>query len=105
MILDEPSKGLDPVAKAKLAQLILTIRERGVTVLIVTHDVELAAACADRCAMLFDGAVAAYDSTAGFLSRNRFYTTPASRLTRNMFDDAYTDSRAAELLKLNGRRL
>ena len=104
LILDEPSKGLDPVSKAKLAALICSIRDSGVTVLAVSHDVEFAAACSDRCALLFDGAIAACSGTADFMRENRFYTTPASRMTRPMYDDAYTAERAAELIKLNGRR-
>ena len=105
LIMDEPSKGLDPVSKTKLAELILTLRDRGVTVLAVTHDVEFAAACADRCALLFDGAIAACSDTARFMSANRFYTTPASRMTRGLYEGAYTAERAARLMELNGRRL
>ena len=103
--MDEPSKGLDPVSKAKLAELILTLRDRGVTVLAVTHDVEFAAACADRCALLFDGAIAACSDTSHFMNANRFYTTPASRMTRGLYEGAYTAERAARLMELNGRRL
>ena len=104
LLLDEPTKGLDPDSKLKLAEAIMSIRDSGVTVLMVSHDVEFAAMCADRCALLFDGAVTACESTADFMSGNRFYTTPASRMTRGVYDDAYTAERAAELIGLNGRR-
>ena len=104
LLLDEPSKGLDPDAKARLAALIRQLRDEGMTILMVSHDVAFAARCADRCALLFDGAVAACDSTARFLSGNRFYTTPAARMTRGVYEDAYTAERAAELMRQNGRR-
>lgn len=104
LLLDEPSKGLDPDSKRRLAALIRQLAQEGVTVLTVSHDVEFAAMCADRCALLFDGAVAACGDTAGFMSGNRFYTTPASRMTRGLYEDAYTAERAAELVLQNGRR-
>lgn len=103
LLLDEPSKGLDPDAKVRLADVIRKLCGEGVTVLMVSHDVEFAARCADRCALLFDGAVASCDNTARFLSGNRFYTTPAARMTRDFYDDAYTPERAAQLALRNGR--
>lgn len=104
LLLDEPSKGLDPDAKVRLTDVIRKLCGEGVTVLMVSHDVEFAARCADRCALLFDGAVASCDNTARFLSGNRFYTTPAARMTRDLYDDAYTPERAAQLALRNGRR-
>ena len=105
LILDEPSKGLDPDAKERLACVIRQLSEEGAAVLMVSHDVEFAALCSDRCALLFDGAVAACDSTARFLSTGRFYTTPASRMSRGFYDDAYTAERTAQLALKNGRRV
>ena len=105
LLLDEPTKGLDPDSKHKLADVLRGLRDDGVTVLMVSHDVEFAAACADRCALLYDGAVAACGSAADFMSGNRFYTTPASRMTRGIYDDAYTADRAARLMDINGRRV
>ena len=105
LLLDEPSKGLDPASKERLADLIRQLADEGVTVLMVSHDIAFAALCADRCALLFDGGIAACDTTARFLSGNRFYTTPASRMTRGLYADAYTAERAAQLALRNGRRL
>ena len=105
LLLDEPTKGLDPDSKHKLAQVLRGLRDDGVTVLMVSHDVEFAAVCADRCALLYDGAVAACGSTGDFMSANRFYTTPASRMTRGIYDDAYTADRAVRLMGINGRRV
>ena len=104
LLLDEPSKGLDPDSKRRLAALLRQLAREGMTVLAVSHDVEFAAMCADRCALLFDGAIASCGDTAGFMSGNRFYTTPASRLTRGLYEDAYTAERAAKLALQNGRR-
>lgn len=105
LLLDEPSKGLDPDAKERLAALIRQLADEGVAVLTVSHDAAFAARCADRCALLFDGVIAAEGDTAQFLSGNRFYTAPASRMTRGLYDDAYTPERAARLALMNGRRV
>lgn len=55
LLLDEPTKGLDSCTKAKLIEVLKSLKARGITLIAVTHDVEFAAACADRCA-LFSGA-------------------------------------------------
>ena len=86
LILDEPSKGLDPNYKAILADLLKALRSKGMTVLLISHDVEFADRCADRCALFFDGAVAACDDTADFMSGNRFYTTAAARILRGVHE-------------------
>ena len=99
LILDEPSKGLDPVSKQRLANLILQLKNDGMTLLIVSHDVSFAALCADRCALFFDGALAATENTADFMNGNRYYTTAASRITRGIFDNAYTVPLAIERMK------
>lgn len=55
LLLDEPTRGLDYRAKAGLARLLRRLCAEGRTVVMATHDVELAAACADRVALLGDG--------------------------------------------------
>ena len=102
LIMDEPSKGLDPNVKSLLCDMIRDLQRQGVTILLITHDVEFAAACADRCALFSHGRIAACDPAADFLFENRFYTTAASRITRSRFIDAYTVDRAVRLIELNG---
>ena len=102
LIMDEPSKGLDVNAKALLCDVIRRLKEDGVTVLMITHDVEFAALCADRCALFSQGRIASADATARFMSDNRFYTTAASRITRRCFDGGYTANHAAELILQSG---
>ncbi|WP_407383466.1 ABC transporter ATP-binding protein [Ruminococcus sp.] len=105
LILDEPSKGLDNAAKELLCEVIRRLKGEGMTILLITHDVELAALCADRCALFAQGRIAAADTTGRFMSDNRFYTTAASRITRRRYDGAYTVARAAALMKRNGGAL
>lgn len=98
LILDEPSKGLDGNMKALLRDVLMGLKRDGVTVLMISHDVEFSALCADRCALFSQGRIAAVDETETFLYENRFYTTAASRITRQKTRGGYTVERAAELL-------
>ncbi len=102
LIADEPSKGLDHNSKELLRKVILGLKKRGVTVVVISHDVEFAAMCADRCALFSQGTVAACDETRRFLSDNRFYTTAASRITRRSFNGAVTEEQALSLMEQNG---
>jgi ABC-2 type transport system ATP-binding protein len=67
-ILDELSTGLDPQARRETWQLIESIRDRGVTILLVTHLMEEAERLADRVAVFGDGRVVALDTPAGIVS-------------------------------------
>ncbi|MFS8651190.1 MAG: ATP-binding cassette domain-containing protein [Caldibacillus sp.] len=83
LLLDEPTKGMDPVIKEKVGNLLKHLQKNGVTIIIATHDIEFAAAYSSRCAMLFHGAVTASGETSSFFKGNTFYTTAINRVTRN----------------------
>lgn len=104
LLMDEPTKGLDAAAKARLIHILRRLRDSGMTLLIVTHDVEFAALCADRCALFFRGSIISEGAPRAFFGANSFYTTAASRITRGHFDHAVTVEDAAALCSLNGRR-
>lgn len=90
LLLDEPTKGLDPAAKDRLAVLLQQLRGQGISILIVTHDVEFAAKHATRCALLFDGGITAEGTPAEFFSSNYFYTTAVNRIVRDWLPQALT---------------
>lgn len=69
-VLDELTTGLDPQARRDTWHLIERIRERGVTILLVTHFMEEAEHLCDRVAVFAAGRVAAIDSPAGLVSRS-----------------------------------
>ena len=68
-ILDELSTGLDPHARRETWRVIESIRDRGVTVLLVTHLMEEAEHLADRVAVFREGRVIAIDTPAGIVAR------------------------------------
>jgi phospholipid/cholesterol/gamma-HCH transport system ATP-binding protein len=68
LILDEPSSGLDPIVSAGLDELILFLkRSFGITILVVTHELESAFHIADRVAMLYQGKLIAVDAKEQFV--------------------------------------
>ena len=84
LLLDEPTKGLDSLAKDTVVQVLKALKEKGITILAVTHDVEFAAMCADRVAMLFRGGITAVDEPHGFFADNIFYTTSTNKICREL---------------------
>ncbi|MFI0964841.1 ABC transporter ATP-binding protein [Streptomyces sp. NPDC021080] len=70
VVLDELTTGLDPRARRDTWELIEDVRERGVTVLLVTHFMEEAQRLCDRIAVIDKGRVAALDTPAGLIRRS-----------------------------------
>ncbi len=60
--LDEPTTGLDPVARRNLWELIREVRDRGVTVIITTHYLDEAELLCDRVAIMDSGKIVALDT-------------------------------------------
>ncbi|MBR5701962.1 MAG: ATP-binding cassette domain-containing protein, partial [Oscillospiraceae bacterium] len=90
LLLDEPTKGLDAEFKQVFAVILKTLQRRGVTVFMVSHDVEFCAAYADRCALFFDGNIVSEGRPRQFFSGNSFYTTSANRMARSFLPEAVT---------------
>ena len=90
LLLDEPTKGLDPYFKQTLADIFQRLRRQGMTILMVTHDIEFCAEYADRCALFFDGEIVSCGTPKEFFSGNSFYTTTANRAAGQWFPTAIT---------------
>ena len=101
LLMDEPTKGLDSIKKAQIINILKQLKQRKVTVVIVTHDVEFAAECADRCALFFRGNIVSVDRPCEFFSNNRFYTTAASRMSRGFYEKTVTLRQIERLAVLN----
>lgn len=104
LLLDEPTKGIDAQAKSTLCGILKQLKEKGITILLVTHDVEFAAEISDTCCLLFDGQILSTASPRKFFSSNSFYTTAASRIARNYYDNAITNQEIVALCRKNGRK-
>jgi energy-coupling factor transport system ATP-binding protein len=78
--LDEPTRGMDRARKGDLVELIESSSARGAGVLVATHDVEFAAAFAERVVLLGDGVVIADGPAADVLSGGWYFATEVARV-------------------------
>lgn len=99
LLLDEPTKGVDAYSKLSLSKILQEIKYDGVTIITVTHDVEFASIVADRCGLFFDGEVLSSLVPQEFFSKNNFYTTASSRISRDKFANAVTVDDVVSLIK------
>jgi energy-coupling factor transporter ATP-binding protein EcfA2 len=99
LLLDEPTKGLDPQVKLQLASMLSSLHQEGLTILMVTHDVEFAASTASRCLLLFDGEIASSGTRQEFFSQNYYYTTSINRMVRHYLPYALTEEDVVRLWK------
>ena len=101
LLLDEPTKGIDNFFKVKFAAILARLKERGITIVMVSHDIEFCAEYADRVSMFFDGQILTSDTPRRFFRKNSFYTTAANRMSRCVFENAITAGDVVELYKEN----
>lgn len=82
LFVDEPTKGLDPLSKLQFAKVLQQLHRSGLTIVMVTHDIEFAAKYAGRCAMMFDGEITVDGHPEDLFKGNYFYTTTINKATR-----------------------
>ena len=97
--MDEPTKGLDSYFKKEFAGILALLKEQGVTVFMISHDIEFCASYVDRCGLFFDGNIVACGTPGEFFAGNNFYTTAANRMARRYFPMAVTGEDVVECLK------
>ena len=101
LLLDEPTKGIDSFFKEILAEILCKLKQQGITILMVSHDVEFCAQYADLVSMFFDGQLLTTDTPRRFFGNNSFYTTAANRMSRHVFSMAVTASDVVTLCRKN----
>lgn len=101
LLLDEPTKGMDSFFKESFADILNKLKNQGITILMVSHDIEFCAKYADSVSMFFDGQVLTTDTPQKFFGGNSFYTTAANRMSRHIFKNAVTAENVVELYRKN----
>lgn len=101
ILLDEPTKGLDAYCKEEIGKMLMKLRDMGVTIVVVSHDIEFSARYSDRCAMFFDGSIVSEGTPKEFFLGNNFYTTVSNRIARNIFEDTLIYEDVVSLCKKN----
>ena len=99
LLMDEPTKGLDAEYKQELGDILKKLKAHGITIFMISHDVEFVAEYADRVGLFFQGNVVTCKSARDFFAGNSFYTTAANRMARHYFPDAVTGKEVAACLK------
>lgn len=99
LLLDEPTKGLDPFFKQTLGRILRSLCKENKTIFMVSHDVEFCAEFGDRCSMFFDGEIATSGTAKEFFSGNNFYTTVENKLTRRWCEGIITGEEARSWIK------
>jgi energy-coupling factor transport system ATP-binding protein len=101
VLLDEPTRGLDYPGKARLRELVRALAADGRAVVLATHDVEFAAAAADRVMVMAEGEVIADGRTAEVLVASPAFApqvakvlAPQPWLTVDQVAQALTGARA-----------
>jgi energy-coupling factor transport system ATP-binding protein len=81
LLLDEPTRGLDPTAKAALSQVLRSLAARGRSVVVSTHDVEFVAEVADRVVVMAAGEVVADGPTTEVVVSSPAFAPQVSKVT------------------------
>jgi len=98
LALDEPTRGMDRLAKAELARELRRRAARGMEVIVATHDPEFACACAERAVLLADGRVIADGPIAELLTGGWYFATETARILGGA-GGALRPEEGAELLR------
>jgi energy-coupling factor transporter ATP-binding protein EcfA2 len=80
ILLDEPTRGLDYRQKVALVSFLLAHKRRGKTVLVVTHDVELVAQCAERVVLMADGEIVVDGPVREVMSDSQVFASQINKL-------------------------
>lgn len=67
LLLDEPTVGMDALARRQMWELLRKLNERGMTILLTTHYIEEAQMLCNRVAMMEKGKIVAVDTPKGFI--------------------------------------
>jgi energy-coupling factor transporter ATP-binding protein EcfA2 len=82
IVLDEPTRGMDYLLKKKLISYLDDYRRRGNTVIMVSHDVETIAECADRVVLLSEGRVVVEGNKREVLAKALLFSPQINRLAQ-----------------------
>lgn len=81
LLLDEPTKGVDRIHSRRFGHFLKNLSQKGMTILMASHDLEFCAEFADRAGMMFDGKIEGIADVEEFFSDNYFYTTASAKIT------------------------
>lgn len=99
LLLDEPTRGLDYMHKDNLGRQLSAIKERGVTIIMATHDIDFAAEVADSIALMSAGTIIASGDKYEMLQNASYYSSQTSRLFAGIRENIVTIEEGRRLLR------
>lgn len=90
VIMDEPTRGLDPILKSRLGDIINRLKEQGKSIILISHDMEFASRYMDNISLMFSGTLMKTESKEEFFTKSLFYSTAMSRLFTGIVDGVYS---------------
>ncbi len=99
ILLDEPTKGMDAQFKKEFGAILKTLKEKGKTVVMVSHDIEFCAEFADKISYMFDGIIVSCGTPREMFSKNTFYTTQTNKIVRDILPCAILVEDVTEAFK------
>ncbi|MBU3203663.1 ABC transporter ATP-binding protein [Clostridium algidicarnis] len=84
LLIDEPTRGLDNENKKRLQEILKEINSTGVTIILITHDMDFAANVANRFIMLFNGKITSDGDMQKVFKEGFYYTTTLHKLFNNI---------------------
>lgn len=99
LMLDEPTRGLDSDVKKNLGQMLKRLNENGMTIIMITHDMDFAGEFCRKFMLMFNGEVVSSGNAVDVLQDGIFYTTAVNKLLRGISNDIFTFDDACRLKK------
>ncbi len=88
LLLDEPTKAFDEFSKNDLKLLLLELKSKGKTIIMVSHDLDFVGDIADNVSFLSDGIISKAGGRREVFSSLNFYTTQIRRITKRYLKSA-----------------
>ena len=99
LLLDEPSNNLAYNDIENLSKILERLRNKGLTILAVSHDLEFASKIADSCALIFQGEIVSHAEPHRFFADNFFYTTDSCKIAQDFQESDSIAITSEELLE------
>lgn len=96
LLLDEPTRGLDLELKNRLGKTLENFRQKGTTIIIITHDVDFTSNFCNKFALMFSGEVVSKGNREDVLSDGIYYSSTVNKLLRNKNSKIFTIKQAVD---------
>lgn len=100
LVLDEPTKCLDPISSKIISDKLKTLHNEGLTIIMVSYDLDFVANNCNRCLMLFDKTIQVDNHPKNIFVENNFYTTFVNRMVKDHLNCAVTIGDVAQIWNL-----